>query len=173
MMAAQEAEGPMTADMEEMEELEFDPNCEYLEEQMFTKSSGNPFEDFGMVDSDILLAKARLAQKITAVMREHDLTQEEVGRQLRVDQPTVSRITRGQLSNYSIGKLMDLVRRLNVDVVITVVDNQEPRPAHLIVRDPQDDPLGPRQGPGKDETPNKDPRREGVPVAMVRSVGGC
>jgi predicted XRE-type DNA-binding protein len=97
-------------------------------------SSGNPFADLGMSDAETRLAKARLAQKITAVMHEHDLTQEQVADKLGIDQPQVSKLTRGQLKNFSLEKLLTLVTRLDMDVAITITQNPEPtRPARLTV----------------------------------------
>jgi predicted XRE-type DNA-binding protein len=107
------------------------------DEPLFTRSSGNPFADLGMPDADLRLAKARLAQQVAAVMRERGLTQAEIAEQLGVDQPQVSRITRGQLRDFSLEKLMELVRRLDVDIEISLSRNRESaRPARLTVRAP-------------------------------------
>ncbi len=97
-------------------------------------SSGNPFADLGMADADVRLAKAKLAQKVTAVMRERDLKQAQVAEKLGVDQPRVSRLVRGQLKDFSIDTLMAFVNRLNMDIEINVTPNPEPaRRAHLVV----------------------------------------
>jgi len=99
-----------------------------------TRSSGNPFADLGLSDADTRLAKARLAQKIAAIMREQGLTQEQVAEKLGVDQPRVSRITRGQLKDVRLEKLLEYVNRLNMDIEISVTPNPEPsRPARLSV----------------------------------------
>lgn len=104
-----------------------------------TRGSGNAFADRGMADPDTRLAKARLAQKITAIMHEQNLTQRQIAEKLDVDQPQVSRITRGQLKDFSLEKLMALVNRLNLDIEISVIPNLEAaRRAHLIVRDQVD-----------------------------------
>lgn len=104
------------------------------EEPVFTRGSGNPFADLGMPDADLRLAKARLAQQVTAVMRERGLTQTQIAARMGIDQPQVSRITRGQLRDFSLEKLIELVRRLDVDVDITLTPNPEPaRPARLVV----------------------------------------
>jgi len=103
-------------------------------EPVSTRSSGNPFADLGLADADTRLAKARLAQKITAIMREQNLTQEQVSEKLGIDQPRVSRIIRGQLKEVSLEKLLALVKRLNMDIEINVTPNPEPaRPARLAV----------------------------------------
>ena len=103
------------------------------------RSSGNPFADLGMTDPDTRLAKAKLALQITAFMREHNLTQEQVAEKLGIDQPQVSRIARGQLKTVSLEKLLALVNRLNMDIEINVMPNPEPaRPAHMVVCSPED-----------------------------------
>lgn len=99
-----------------------------------TKSSGNPFADFGMADAETRLAKARIAMEITAIMRDRDLTQARIAEMLGIDQPQVSRIVRGRLKDFSIDKLIELVRRLNIDVDISFRENPEPsRPARMVV----------------------------------------
>jgi predicted XRE-type DNA-binding protein len=108
-------------------------------EPVSTRSSGNPFADLGLADADTRLAKARLAQKITAIMREQGLTQEQVAEKIGIDQPRVSRITRGQLKDVRLEKLLEYVNRLNMDIEISVTPNPEPsRPARLAVLYPQD-----------------------------------
>jgi predicted XRE-type DNA-binding protein len=107
-------------------------------EPVSSPSSGNPFADLGMSDPDLRLAKAKIAQKITAIMREQNLTQVQIAEKLGVDQPQVSRITRGILKNYSIDRLMELVRRLNQDIEISIKENPEPsRPARMTVTYPE------------------------------------
>ena len=101
---------------------------------VFTPSSGNPFADLGMSDPELRLAKAKLAQKITAIMREEGMTQVQMAERLGIDQPQVSRITRGILKDYSIDRLMDLVKRLNLDIEIRVRVNPDPsRSARMTV----------------------------------------
>jgi len=107
-------------------------------EPVSTRSSGNPFADLGMTDPDLRLAKAKLAQKITAIMREQGLTQVQIAEKLGIDQPQVSRITRGVLKDFSIDRLMELVKRLNQDIEISVRENPEPcRPARMVVTYPE------------------------------------
>jgi predicted XRE-type DNA-binding protein len=99
-----------------------------------SRSSGNPYADLGMADADNRLAKARLAQKITAVMHERGLTQIQIAEMIGIDQPQVSRIARGQLKDFSLDKLLELVRRLDLDIEIRVIPNPEPtRPARIAV----------------------------------------
>lgn len=106
-----------------------------MREPVSTRSSGNPFADLGMDDAEVRLAKATLALQITAFMREQGLTQADIADKMGIDQPQVSKIARGELSDFSVWRLLKLVKRLNMDVEINVTPNPEPsRPARLVVR---------------------------------------
>lgn len=88
-------------------------------------SSGNPFADLAVPDADTRLAKAKLAQKITAVMREMNLTEMELAEMVGIAQPMVSMIARGELGPFSLDRLIELVKRLNMDIEIRVSPNPE------------------------------------------------
>lgn len=87
------------------------------EEVVRTVSSGNPFADFGMSNADERLAKATLALRINAIMREQGLTQAQMAERLGTEQSQVSRISRGELKDFSIDRLMDLVMRLSQNTI--------------------------------------------------------
>lgn len=95
------------------------------EEPVFTRGSGNPFAGPGMPEAELRLAKARLAQQVTAVMGERVLTRAQIAAEMGIDQPRVSRITRGQGNDFSLERLMELVRRLGVDIEIILVPKSE------------------------------------------------
>ena len=101
-------------------------------ESSFTESSGNVFADLGLPDAGTRSAKAELACSITTIMQERRLTQREAAGLLGIDQPKVSAITRGRLSDFSLERLLMLVSRLGMDIDITVSPNPEPsRPARM------------------------------------------
>ena len=111
-----------------------------------TVSSGNPFADLGMSDPDTRLAKAKLALKITALMNERELTESHLAQLLEIDHSVVSAITRGQLRDFSLDRLLTLVNRLDMDVEIRVVPNPEPtRRARMVVHD-SEEPLSALRG---------------------------
>jgi predicted XRE-type DNA-binding protein len=83
-------------------------------------SSGNVFADLGLPNSEEALAKAELAQKITAVMQAKRLTQMELAKILGVDQPKISALVRGRLSGFSLERLMRFLLLLGQDIKITV-----------------------------------------------------
>lgn len=83
-------------------------------------SGGNVFADLGLPNSEEALAKAELAQKITLLMQAKRLTQVELAKKLGVDQPKVSALVRGQLSGFSLERLMRFLLLLGQDIKITV-----------------------------------------------------
>ena len=85
-----------------------------------TVSSGNVFADLGLPNAEEMLAKAELAQKITAVIARRRLTQAEAAKLLGVDQPKVSALKRGRLSGFSLERLVRFLILLGRDVEIVV-----------------------------------------------------
>jgi|688.fasta_scaffold604840_2 predicted XRE-type DNA-binding protein len=90
------------------------------EELKFTKSSGNVFQDLGYRDADEHLLKAKFAMIINKIIAEKKITQIETAKLLRIDQPKVSRLSRGQLSGFSIDKLITFLILLNQDIEVNI-----------------------------------------------------
>ncbi|ABF42588.1 transcriptional regulator, XRE family [Candidatus Koribacter versatilis Ellin345] len=86
----------------------------------YTVSSGNIFADLGLPNSEELLAKAELANKISTLVGKRDLTQAQTAKLLGIDQPKVSALLRGKLSGFSIERLLRFLLLLGHDVKITV-----------------------------------------------------
>jgi predicted XRE-type DNA-binding protein len=83
-------------------------------------SSGNVFADIGLPNREERLAKAELALRIAAAIRARRLTQKNAARVLRIDQPKISRLLRGQLSGFSTERILHFLTRLGRDVEIVV-----------------------------------------------------
>jgi predicted XRE-type DNA-binding protein len=88
------------------------------------KSSGNVFADLGVKDPEEALVKARLAHVISDAIKKHGMTQVEAAEFLRIDQPKVSRLVRGQLAGFSIDRLFRFVTLLGSDIEITIVERR-------------------------------------------------
>jgi predicted XRE-type DNA-binding protein len=86
----------------------------------YTISSGNVFADLGLPDPEERLAKAELAHKISVLVSDRRLTQVQTAKLLGVDQPKVSALLRGQLSGFSLERLMRFLLLLGQDIKITV-----------------------------------------------------
>ena len=83
-----------------------------------TRGSGNVFADLDLPDADELLVKAGLAHRIGMLI--DGLTQAEAAKRLRIDQPKVSRLLRGELYGFSTEQLMRFLNELGQDVAIEV-----------------------------------------------------
>lgn len=84
------------------------------------KGSGNVFADIGLANPEERLAKADLAIRISETIRARRLTQTGAAHILKIDQPKISRLLRGQLAGFSAGRLMHFLTLLGRDVEITV-----------------------------------------------------
>ena len=85
-----------------------------------TPSSGNVFADIGVPEPEEELAKAQLASRIREIVRGRRLTQVAAAAVMGIDQPNVSALLSGRLTNFSSERLMRLLTRLGQDVEIVV-----------------------------------------------------
>lgn len=91
-------------------------NAEKIE---FTVGSGNVYDDFGLSNPEEAKTKAELAMLITAIIKEKGLTQQQAAELMKIDQPKISKIIRGILSEFSIERLLKFVLSLGFDIEIT------------------------------------------------------
>jgi predicted XRE-type DNA-binding protein len=84
------------------------------------QGSGNVFADIGLPNPEERLAKADLAIRISETIRARRLTQTRAAHILKIDQPKMSRLLRGQLSGFSAERLMHFLTLLGRDVEISV-----------------------------------------------------
>jgi len=70
------------------------------EEIEFTVGSGNVYADFGLPNPEDAKAKAELAMLITNIIKRRGMTQQEAAELMGIDQPKVSKIVRGLLSEF-------------------------------------------------------------------------
>ena len=85
-----------------------------------TASSGNVFADLGFADPDEELAKAQLASHIQDIIKRRRLTQTAAADLMGIDQPKVSALLNGRLTNFSSSRLMRLLTTLGQDVEIVI-----------------------------------------------------
>jgi predicted XRE-type DNA-binding protein len=90
--------------------------------------SDNIFADLGLANPEERLAKAELASRITEAIRQRRLTQTATAELLGIDQPKVSRLLRGYLTNFSAERLMHFLTLLGRDVEIVVKATPRSRP---------------------------------------------
>jgi predicted XRE-type DNA-binding protein len=85
--------------------------------------SDNVFTDLGLPDAEELLGKAKLAVAIKDAIKSRSLTQAEAAKIMGVDQPKVSKISTGRLSEFSTERLLGYLIRLGLDVDIIIHKN--------------------------------------------------
>lgn len=100
------------------------------EEIRVEASSGNVFEDLGFENARELSIKSKLVMNLQCLMELHKITQREVAERVGTDQPTISKILRGNLDIVSVERLIGWHMKLNQDVSITMTDrfSREHRP---------------------------------------------
>jgi len=81
--------------------------------------SGNVFADLRVAHPEEALAKAKIARVICNLAETDRLTQGYLAERLGIDQPAVSRLLRGNLREFSVGRLLLLLMRLG-QVELTV-----------------------------------------------------
>jgi predicted XRE-type DNA-binding protein len=91
------------------------------------KGSGNVYADLGFPDSEDMLMKAQLVTKIAEILRQRRLTQAQAAKLLRLTQPKVSRMLRGEFRGISERRLLQCLTRLGRDVQIVVKQTPQPR----------------------------------------------
>src|SRR6185503_19097832 len=97
-------------------------------------SSGNVFEDLGFEDSEERLLKAKLASKIAQLVEQKGWTQAQTAERIRLDQPKVSRLLRGQLSGFSADRLFAILNRLGHSVEVRIsAKERAPEKSHILV----------------------------------------
>src|SRR4051812_38323266 len=83
-------------------------------------SSGNVFADLGLEQSDELLARAKLLDDVSTLIKNSGLAQKEVAEKLGITQPKVSMLVSGQLSAFSTDSLIHYLSILGCEVQIRV-----------------------------------------------------
>jgi len=91
-------------------------------------SSGNVFKDLGHPDPEEALVKAKLALQLAQIVKANGWKQVEAAKRMGIDQPKISKILRGQLREFSVERLLGLLRRIGCDVEI-VLRKARGRPA--------------------------------------------
>lgn len=94
------------------------------------ESSGNVFADLGVPEPDEALLKADLAIRVTQLIEERGLTQQEAAVVLGITQPYVSKLMRGQLRGFSVERLLRFLVALDqeIDVVIRPIAESTQHP---------------------------------------------
>lgn len=90
------------------------------------ESTGNIFADLGLEDSEKMEVKARLAFKISEIIKHRHMTQTQAAEVLGMPQPKLSGMLRGQFRGISETKMLECLNRLGRDVQIVVKKARRP-----------------------------------------------
>lgn len=85
------------------------------------RGSGNVFADLGDADAEAKKMKAMIAAEIIAVLDERALSAREGAKLAKVDASDMQRIRNGDLSRFTIDRLVKVAYRLGRKVEMTVV----------------------------------------------------
>lgn len=97
------------------------------QEIVIEKGSGNVYADLGYPDSEDMLIKAQLVTKIAEIIQQRRLTQAQAAKLLRLTQPKISRLLRGEFRGISERRLLQCLTRLGRDVQIIVKQTSQQR----------------------------------------------
>jgi predicted XRE-type DNA-binding protein len=81
---------------------------------------GSVLDDLGFGPAEALeiKVKAEIYRDLLAYLKEQAFTQQELGRVLGLHQPDVSHLLNGRISKFSLGKLIQLAGRLNLEAQV-------------------------------------------------------
>jgi predicted XRE-type DNA-binding protein len=82
--------------------------------------SGNIFADLGLPNAEEHQLKAALVLQLKRLIAEQDLTQTAAAKLIKLKQPDLSKLLRGQLRLVSVEKLMRMLTAFDQDVEITL-----------------------------------------------------
>jgi predicted XRE-type DNA-binding protein len=97
------------------------------------QGSGNVFADLGFADADERQTKVRLAITINDVLERRRLSQGEAARQLDINQPKISALSKYKLEGFSVERLMRFLTLLDQDVEIIIRNKPRTRRAARVV----------------------------------------
>lgn len=104
-------------------------------DETVTRGSGNVFADIGLDQPEEALAKARIVETIADLLAREKMSQQEVGKLVRLTQPQISRLMRGDTREFSYERLMRVLTALGQDVEITIRRTRDRKKfGHVFVR---------------------------------------
>jgi predicted XRE-type DNA-binding protein len=101
----------------------------------YEEGSGNVFADIGVANPKEALAKAEVAYQISRIVKKKRLSQVKVAKILGIDQPKVSALLRGRLTNFSLERLFRFLNDLGQDIYITIVPATRAGRGHTRIND--------------------------------------
>ncbi|MBE9146675.1 helix-turn-helix domain-containing protein [Planktothrix mougeotii] len=88
------------------------------QEQIFEESSGNVFADLGLDDADELLTRGKIGIQVVRLLQRRNLKQQDISKILGITQREVSDLMKGEFQQFSEGKLLNFLKRLDIEVTL-------------------------------------------------------
>lgn len=86
----------------------------------YREGSENIFADIAIPNPEEAMAKAKIAMKISEIIKKKKLTQAKAAKILKISQPKVSLLLRGYLTDFSLERLLRFLNDLGQNVYISV-----------------------------------------------------
>jgi predicted XRE-type DNA-binding protein len=87
--------------------------------------SGNVFADLRLPNPEELLLKASIVSELHRLIKQRGLTQVKAAKVIGIHQPDLSLLLRGDLDDYSVGRLMKMLTMFEQDVEIVMKPNRK------------------------------------------------
>jgi predicted XRE-type DNA-binding protein len=91
----------------------------------FREGSENIFADIGIPNPEEAMAKAKIAMKISDIIKKKKLTQAKAAKILKVSQPKISLLLRGYLTDFSLERLLRFLNDLGQNVRISITPSSK------------------------------------------------
>ena len=102
-------------------------------------TEGNVFAALGLDQPEELLARAKLLHRVSSLIKNSGLSQQEVAKKLGITQPKVSMLVTGRLSEFSTDSLLHYLSVLGCEIEIRVKKPRSRvgifRPNHILTCD--------------------------------------
>jgi predicted XRE-type DNA-binding protein len=98
------------------------------------RSEGSIFEELGLPDAPTLTLKADLAAQISLALEDRGWSQQCAAAELKIDQPSISKILSGKLRGFSVERLMQLLIALDRDVLVCITPSELEGHGRIVVQ---------------------------------------
>jgi len=88
------------------------------EQTVFEDSSGNVFADLGLEDAEELFTRGKIGIQVIRLLKQRNLKQRDISALLGIPQPEVSHLMKGEFQQFSEGKLLTFLKRLDTDITL-------------------------------------------------------
>ncbi|GGA12284.1 helix-turn-helix domain-containing protein [Okeania sp. KiyG1] len=88
------------------------------QEQIFEESSGNVFADIALDDANELFTRGKIGIQVIRLLKKRHLKQDKISEILNISPSEVSHLMNGEFQRFSEGKLLDFLKRLDIEITL-------------------------------------------------------